>query len=73
MKFSYTALSSQNKKLTGVMEAESLDGAQAELHKMGFSILAVNEISETAFEEQKVGEDETRKKEGITTFAFKGL
>ncbi|MBN1258955.1 hypothetical protein JXA05_04335 [Candidatus Peregrinibacteria bacterium] len=71
IKFSYTALSSQNQKLTGVMEADSLDSAQAELHKMGFSILAINEISEVVFEEQKKQEEETRKKEGIITFSFK--
>lgn len=45
MKFSYTALGSNNQKLTGVLEAESLDLARAELHKMGLSVIALSEAT----------------------------
>lgn len=70
MKFSYTALSGENQKLIGVLTADSLAAAQEELHKMGLSIIAINEISEEAYEKQKREREEVEKKEGIVTYAF---
>lgn len=73
MKFSYTALSSDNQKLTGVLEAESLDAAQGELHKMGVSIIAINEVSEEEFEKQKETEKKEKATSGIITFTFEAV
>jgi hypothetical protein len=72
MKFSYTALSSDNQKLTGVLEAENLDAAQEELHKMGLSIISINKITEEEFEKQKE-EKAKEKQEGIQTFTFEAV
>ena len=72
MKISYTALSSQNQKLTGILEAESLESAQVELHKMGLSIIAISEISENEFLRQRHEQEAAEKKEGIQTFSFRG-
>lgn len=71
MKFNYTALGANNQKLEGVLEAESLDAAREQLHKMGLSVVAINEVSAeeaTAAEKQKVAE--TKTKEGISTYYF---
>ncbi|MBU0727169.1 hypothetical protein KKA95_00625 [Patescibacteria group bacterium] len=70
MQFSYTALSSDNQKLTGVLEAESLEAAQSNLHKMGVAIIAINEISEEEFTKQKETEKVKRVETGIATFTF---
>ena len=72
MKFSYTALSGDNQKLTGVLESESLEAAQSDLHKMGLSIIAIGEISDYEDEKQKAGKTAERP-EGIQTFIFEGL
>ncbi len=72
MKFSYTALSGDNQKLTGVLESESLEAAQSDLHKMGLSIIAIGEISDYEYEKQKAGKTAERP-EGIQTFIFEGL
>jgi hypothetical protein len=70
MKFNYTALSTDNQKLTGVLDAESLEAAKEELHKMGLSIISTNEISEAEFEELQKKEVEEKVKVGIQTFTF---
>ena len=71
MKFKYTALGASNQKLEGVLEAESLDAAREELHKMGMSIVAINEVSaeETAAVESRESVA-TRAQEGIITYYF---
>ena len=46
MKVKYTAIGGNNQKLEGVLDAESVQAAREELHKMNFSIVAINEISE---------------------------
>jgi hypothetical protein len=73
MKFSYTALNDQNQKMIGVLEAESLDLAKEELHKMGLSIIGINEISEEEFEKLKKDETAEKAKKGIKTFEFKTI
>jgi type II secretory pathway component PulF len=72
MKYSYTALSTDNQKLTGILDAESIEAAQEELHKMGLSIISINEISEEEFEIQKT-EKAAEKSEGIQTFVFEAI
>ncbi len=73
MKFSYTALTKDNKKITGVLDAESQEAAQAELHKMGVAIIGVNEISEEEYEKLKKEQKAVKEKKGIRTFNFLGI
>jgi len=61
MKFSYTALNEQNQQLKGVLEADSLELAQEQLHKMSLSILMIDEINDETFKKQ------TTKQEGQST------
>lgn len=70
MKFFYTALTTDNKKITGVLDAPDRDTAQGELHKMGVAILSVNEISEAESEKIKSEQEEQKAKSGIKTFQF---
>jgi hypothetical protein len=70
MKFSYVALTGDNKKITGVLEADSVDTAQLELHKMGVAIIAVNEITEDEYEKLKKDQEVTKVEKGIQTFTF---
>ncbi|MBN2096771.1 hypothetical protein JW752_05280 [Candidatus Peregrinibacteria bacterium] len=70
MNFAYTALTKDSKKITGVLEAESQEAAQSELHKMGVAIIAVKEISEAEYEKLKKEQKETGAKKGIQTFTF---
>ena len=70
MKLKYTALGANNQKLVGVLEAESLDAAREELHKMGLSVLDVNEISEEEYASQSQKTTEAQTTEGITTYYF---
>lgn len=70
MKFFYTALTTDNKKITGVLDAPDRDTAQGELHKMGVAILSVNEISEEESERIKREQEEQKAKSGIKTFQF---
>lgn len=70
MKFSYTALSSDNQKLTGVLEAENQDGAQAELHKMGVAIISINKITDSQYDEIKKKEVSDKEKTGVITYTF---
>jgi sugar-specific transcriptional regulator TrmB len=46
MKVKYTAIGANNRKLEGVLDAESLDAARDELHKMSLSVIAIEEIPE---------------------------
>lgn len=73
MKFAYTALSVENKKLTGILEALSLTDAQDELHKMGLSIISVSPISEAEYLRKAEEEKKQKAAEGIITFSFKGI
>lgn len=71
MKFKYTALGASNQKLEGILETESLDAAREELHKMGLSVIAINEVSAEEAATAKSQETiETKAEEGITTFYF---
>jgi len=70
MKFAYTALTKDSKKITGVLDAESQEAAQGELHKMGVAIISVNEISEAEYEKLKKDQKKTQEKKGIQTFTF---
>ncbi|MBN2087831.1 hypothetical protein JW758_05810 [Candidatus Peregrinibacteria bacterium] len=70
MKFTYTALSNDNQKLTGVLEAEDQNGAQEELHKMGVSIISISEVSDAEYEEIKKRETTDREKSGVITYTF---
>jgi hypothetical protein len=72
MKYSYTALSTDNQKLTGILDAESIEAAQEELHRMGLSIISINEISEEESETQKTVKA-AEKAEGIQTFVFEAF
>jgi hypothetical protein len=72
MKFKYTALGANNQKLEGVLEAESLDAAREQLHKMGLSVVAINEVSAedaAAAEKQKAAEAKPGEP-GIITYYF---
>lgn len=73
MKFNYTALSSDNQKLTGVLESESLEAAKSDLHKMELSIIVINEISEDEYQKLSTSKSETEKPEGAQTFIFEGV
>lgn len=73
MKFSYTALNRDNQKLTGVLDAEDINIAKDELHKMDLSIISINEISEEEFAEKIKTESAERVKTGIQTFTFEAL
>ena len=73
MKFAYTALTKDSKKITGVFDVESQEAAQAELHKMGVAIIAVNEVSEEEYEKLKKEQKEVKKTTGIQTFDFLGV
>ena len=71
MKFSYTALNEQNEELSGILEADTLETAKDQLHKMGVSILVINPASEEeATEEGQKKEVQEKPKEGIITFNF---
>lgn len=74
MKFSYTALSAANQKTTGLLEAETKEQAQKELHDMGAAILSLIEISEEEFNKQKEliqkTEENVKIDNAIKTFRF---
>jgi len=69
MNFSYTALNTDNQKLTGVLDAGSIENAKEELHKMGLSIVSITPISDEELEEIKSVKKEPGT-EGILTFSF---
>ena len=73
MKFSYTALTRDNKKISGVLDAENKDTAQAELHKMGVAIVSITEISEEEYERLKKEREAVKVEKGIRTFNFEGI
>lgn len=70
MKLKYTALGANSQKLEGVLEAESVDAARAELHKMGLSIVGISEVSEEAFAAESLKTHEARGTESITAYYF---
>ncbi len=70
MKFSYTALSSDNQKLTGVLEASNQDAAQEELHKMGVSIISITEITDAQYDEINKKGIAQKEKTGVLTYTF---
>ena len=70
MKFSYTALTADNKKITGVLDVENEDAAKNELHKMGVAIISVTEISDADYEKLKKEVAEKKVETGIKTFTF---
>lgn len=73
MKFSYTALTSDNQKTTGVLDVANMAEAQAELHKMGAVILSLSEITDADYERFKNESTKESKQEGIRTFFFTAL
>ena len=73
MKFSYTALTKDNKKITGILDAENTEAAQAELHKMGVAIISVKEISEEEYERLKKECEAVKVEKGIQTFNFRAI
>jgi|GEM_PF-1889594 len=70
MKFFYTALTTDNKKITGVLDTPDRESATGELHKMGVAILSVNDISEEDYVKFQKEEEENKVKKGIKTFQF---
>ena len=50
MKFSYVALNNEYNKVTGLITAQDLDTAKQELHKMGLSVLNIEEDLSPDFE-----------------------
>lgn len=70
MKFSYTALTKNNKKVTGVLDVESIDLAQKELHKMGVAIVSIDVVSDEQYEALKKQEAVKKVETGIKTFGF---
>jgi hypothetical protein len=70
MKFFYTALTTDNKKITGVLDTPDRESATGELHKMGVAILSVNDISEEEYVKFQKEEEENKTKKGIKTFQF---
>lgn len=49
MRFKYTALSGNNQKAEGLLEAASKEAAQQELHRMGLSIIAIESVSDEEY------------------------
>lgn len=70
MKFSYTALTRDNKKITGVLDMEDLDAARAELHKMGLAVITVAEISDEEYEKLQKEQEAQKVEKGINTYKF---
>ena len=70
MKFLYSALTTDNKKINGVLDAPDRDTAVAELHKMGVAILSVNEISAEEYVKFQQEQEEQKTKRGIKTYQF---
>ncbi len=71
MKFKYTALGASNQKLEGVLDAESLEAAREELHKMGMSVVAINEVTaENAATVEGKESVSTGTQAGIVTYYF---
>ena len=73
MKFKYTALSSDNKKLIGVLEAASLDTARASLHKMDLVIVNIFEVTSEEYEDHKNEEQDDKESKGIKTYNFRAI
>lgn len=73
MKFAYTALTKDNKKITGVLEAENLEGARAQLHKMGVAVISIKETTEEQFQKSKQEQEQAKKEKGIGTFQFSAI
>jgi hypothetical protein len=70
MKFAYTALTGDNKKITGVLDVENEAAAQGELHKMGVAILQVKQITDEEYEKLKASQEAVKDEKGIQTFSF---
>lgn len=70
MKFSYTALSSNNKQLSGHLEAPDTESAKGQLHKMGLSILVIKEITEEEYAVETGNEKKVQEAQGVKTFLF---
>lgn len=73
MKFSYTALTKDNRKITGILDVENEEAAKAELHKMEVAIISVKEISEDEYKIFEKAEEAGQKEKGIQTFTFLAL
>lgn len=65
MKFSYTAINSDYKRVNGTISSEDEKVAKAELHKMGLSVLSIQEESTDSRDTEKNAEEEA-----IETFWF---
>jgi hypothetical protein len=73
MKFSYTALTKDNKKITGVFDVADEDAAKAQLHKMGVAIITLKEISDEEYAAFEKKEKVEKKEKGIITYNFVAL
>ena len=70
MKIAYTALTKDSKKIIGVLDVESQEAAQAELHKMGVAIISTKEVSDAEYEKLKKTQAAAKETKGIKTFTF---
>jgi hypothetical protein len=70
MKFSYTALTKDNKKITGVFDVADEEAAKAELHKMGVAIITLKEISDEEYVALSKEKEVEKEEKGIKTFNF---
>ena len=70
MKFSYVAIGSDNQKLTGNLEAKSLEIARNQLHKMNLSILSLNEVDEKTKVAAAPASVQTEQKNLVGTYYF---
>lgn len=73
MKFQYTALTRDNKKIAGVLDVPDRETAEAELHKMGVAIIGVREISAEEYERFQTEQEAIKVKKGIKAFQFLAL
>ena len=54
MKFHYTALSASGQKVEGILEAETVEIAKGELHKMELSIVEIHLLSDQESTQEEV-------------------
>ncbi len=67
MQFHYVAINQDNQKLSGSIHADNQESARKELNKLGFSVLSVEEVSQTANQAIQSSELNKYKFEAIDT------
>ncbi|QQR84175.1 hypothetical protein IPJ72_03240 [Candidatus Peregrinibacteria bacterium] len=70
MKFKYIALTPQNERVVGALEAESELLAQGQLHRLHLAIVSIEPISNEAYEAWQKNQEGEKQKKGIKTFRF---